>query len=216
MAEQLTPLESGTDLNQALRFHSRVRRKSLAGVPKLHRTHRFHGAAAMAVPAIATGDVFPNRLAPITFQTAIRINAGAVQGMIFEFGDATTGCALWMQSNRLTFRAGGSVGSDGAAALFSPGIPWPENMEFDVVASIIPGSGRIRVWVNGRREIDSTATNGSFGANGWASTDDGSFADAPASGIPANIPAGAQIAPSNFEVIEPLSVYAGQVPRHFV
>tara|TARA_R110000851_G_scaffold268071_2_gene420687 strand:+ start:17270 stop:17947 length:678 start_codon:yes stop_codon:yes gene_type:complete len=209
---------------QAVYFAARERRKSLAGIPKLHRTHRFVGAA-MAVATIDTDVVFTAavRLAPITFKTAVRMTAdGSVatehRGLVFEFGGTGNGCALWVGDQTIGFVAGGaSASGNEAVALFDNGSELVAGMELELVVSIRPGNGdgRVRLWVNGIEKARATATNLTF-AGPWAGTNDGSFASAAAGAqVHADVPAASAIAPDGFEVIEPLSVYAGQLPRQF-
>jgi len=82
--------------------------------------------------------------------------------------------------------------------------------EADVVASCKPGQGMVRIWVNGREAArnDIMSSLDDFALPGV----DGVFAKAGA--LPSSITE--QGAPSGFEVIEPLSVYTRQYPRHFV
>ena len=92
----------------------------------------------------------------------------------------------------------------------------PAGLEMEIVCSVDPGSGRIRVWGNGQEIIRATSVSGALDpANGWTGTQIGSFASAPAIDVPADVPLAAQVAPTNFEVIEPLSVYVKQRVRHF-
>jgi len=174
---------------QAVRFHARERRLSLAGVPELHRTHRIYGVTGMAVASIDTGAVFPNRTSPITFRTAIRIteNTGEHRGLVFEFGDATTGAALWIGDETIGFHAGDDGTTDGATALFDNGAELPVGLELELIAAIRPGDGRVRL-----------------------------FASAVQGTIIADVPEISQGAPAGFDVIEALSVYQGQIPRHFI
>lgn len=214
MAEQLTPLQPGTDQNQAVRFHSRERRRSLAGIPELFRTHRIYGETVMAVKPLDTDALFPDRTRPVTFKTAIRFGAGVHSGLIFEVGSATRGCGLGLVGNFLGFVAGESGTANVSFALFDNVAAFPEGLELELVAAVRPGDGRVRLWANGREIVRDASTSGTF--NGaWADTEDGSFAASKFGGVPAEINA-ASGTPTNFAIIEPLSVYMGQVPRHFV
>jgi len=201
---------------QAVRFHARERRLSLAGVPELHRTHRIYGVTGMAVASIDTGAVFPNRTSPITFRTAIRIteNTGEHRGLVFEFGDATTGAALWIGDETVGFHAGDDGTTDGATALFDNGAELPVGLELELIAAIRPGDGRVRLFGNGREIARGVASGGSVSP--WAADSEGSFASAVQGTIIADVPEISQGAPAGFDVIEALSVYQGQIPRHFI
>lgn len=169
----------------------------------------------MAVASIATGDVFPDRERPITFRTAVRFAAGLQAGMVFEFGSSTRGCALAVAPNGLlAFVAGEGGNANSAAAVFDNGVTFPTGLELEIVAAIRPGDGRIRLWGNGRELARATAANGDFNG-GWADDEAGSFAAASSGTQPAVFNPVA-IAPFGFAVIEPLSAYVGQIPRHFV
>tara|TARA_R110000822_G_scaffold120633_1_gene254115 strand:- start:10611 stop:11255 length:645 start_codon:yes stop_codon:yes gene_type:complete len=211
--ETLTPLQAGTDLNQALRFHARERRRSLAGVPEMSRTHRIFGTTVMEVATINTTSLFPARDTPITFKTAIRITAAVPTGLVFELGDSTTGCAIWIDAtgDEIHFHAGAAGTVNGATAVFDNTIDLPDGLELELVAAVRPGDGRIRLWGNGQEIARAEASGGSF-TDDWAGVGDGSFAAA----VSGTTIAAVTGAPANFEVIEPLSVYVGQVPRHFV
>jgi len=199
---------------QSILFNSRERRKSLAGVVDLPRTHHIYGAS-MAVADIDEAR-FPSKDILITFQTAIRITAAAaVAGLVFELGDSTIGAGLWLGSQTLGFHAGEDGIVNGATALYDNGAAWPDGMELDIVVAIRPGDGRVRIWGNGNELARSTASSDTFGAAGtWAADSNGAFAAAVQGTTPVDVVESG--APTNFDVIEPLSVYAGAVPRHFV
>ncbi len=213
MAESFRPLRSDdfTDQQQAAFFYSRERRKSLAGIPKLHRTHLLMGDGVMGLD-FASGDIFgPTRQAPVTLRTAIRVTAAAgVAGNLFEAAIATEGTSIEFGSQTFIIRSGAD-GATNLVATFDNGAAWPDGIELDIVVAIHPGLGRAVAWFNGRQVVvgDSSAP---FGVNGWVGGNAGSFAlDANAGSRTASSAA----APTNFEVIEPLSVYAKQIPRQF-
>lgn len=213
MADALQPFQEGTDQIQAARFHSRTRRRSLAGVLDLNRTHRIYGGSSMEVASITTDDIFPDRSRPTTFQTAVRITGSGPVGLIFEFGSSARGCGLGIFQRFLSFTAGGTS-TEQALASYNNVTNFPVGLEMDIVAAVRPGDGRVRTWVNGLELKRGTASSGDLGGD-WADTGDGSFA-AIAQGTPPPSLAALNQAPVDFEVIEPLSVYVGQVPRHFV
>lgn len=221
MIDPLTPLKQvETDAEQALRFHSRERRRSLAGIPELFRTHRLFGAGVMEIPQIGIALTFdlPQRSAPVTFRTAIRIteNSGVHRGCIFEFGGSGRACFFWVQDDGIGFRAGGSPGTnEEAVMLFDNGGELPVGAELDLVICANPGNGKMRLWSNGIEIARAQAVNETFGGT-WAGTAAGSFAAAPFGSSPSDVPTNSKIAPSGFEVIEPLSIYAKQTVRQFV
>jgi len=196
-----------TEQEQAVYFHARERRKSLAGVPEMYRALRFPIPTS---PVLAAS--FPNRSSPVTFATAIRIIDAAPSGLIFAFGDVTTSLAFWVDGDTIGVRAGSS-GDDAAIATFvNAGGDLPVGLELDLVFAVRPGDGRVRLWGNGREIARAEAVNGQLPA-GWAAASNGSFAGAAAGSLPAEVTAVG--APVGFVVIEPLSVYAG-IPKHFV
>lgn len=205
-----------TNRGQASLFHARERRRSLAGVPELFRTHRIRGASAMAVASIDTGAIFPSRAGFVTFKTAIRIteNSGEHRGIVFEFGDSTTAVALWVGDQTVGFHAGDAGDADGATALFNNGAELPVGAEYSLVAAVRPGDGRVRLWANGTEVARAQATNEAISA--WAADSAGAFAAAVQGTVVADVPAISQGAPAGFDVIEPLSVYINQIPRHFL
>lgn len=219
MARTLRPLKEFDGREQAVYFHSRERRRSLAGIVELHRTHRIFGGTSMPVANIDVASVFPVRTTLITFRTSVRIIAGAGQhrGLMFELGDATIGAAAWVGDQTIGFHAGEDGVVDGATALFDNSAELPVGLELELVFGVRPGDGRVRMWGNGTEIARSVASSGDFGAAGaWAAASAGSFAAAAQGTVVPDVPVISQGAPAGFEVIEPLSVYVGQVPRHFV
>lgn len=168
----------------------------------------------MAVATITPADSFPAGVdSPITFRTAVRITGAAPAGLVFELGSSTRGCALAVLGNFIAFVAGGLTTERGFA-LFNNGGVLPLGLELDLVAAIRPGDGMVRLWGNGIELARNTATDGNFGG-GWTDTGLGSFATVKNGTLHPGVIAGDQ-APFEFDVIEPLSVYNGQVPQHFV
>lgn len=208
MVEQLRPLKSLDEREQAIYFHSRERRRSLAGVPELFRTHRFGDIPTASLPAAA----FTQRDRLVTFWTSIRVTGATPQGLIFELGDATTAVAAWITDTTINLRAG-DAGDDASLATYSQGGGLPDTLELDLVFAVRPGDGRTRIWGNGREIARQQAVNGQL-PNGWAAGSDGAFAAAAQGALPADVTQTG--APSDFAVIQPLSVYVGQVPRQFV
>jgi len=200
------------------RLNARERRRSLAGMPELFRTHRFAGSA-MGVASISTPSSFASRAGPITFRTAIRIteNAGVHRGLVFEFGGTTNGIALWIGDETIGFHSGPAGLNDGATATFENGAELPVGLELDLVCAAHPGKGQVRIWGNGRELARyQTKSGGPFNPMVWSGSNDGSFASAAQGTLVSDVPAESVGAPAGFEVIAPLSVYQKQVPRHFV
>lgn len=167
----------------------------------------------MPVPSITTGDVFPVRSGLTTFRTAVRIGAGSPLGLVFEFGSSTRGCGVAINGATIILTAGGLT-TEVATATFDNGSVLPEGLELELVCALRPGDGRVRLWGNGQEIARATASSDSFGGD-WADANAGSFAQSAAGTCPAALTA-ANSDPANFEVIEPLSVYIGSVPQHFV
>ena len=196
-------------------FHARDRRRSLAGIPKLHRTHRFAGAA-MAVAAIDPSVVFADvNLSPVTFRTVVRFpdNTNARSGTLFEFSDAAGGVYATFTDTTLIVRAGSVTAAEIATGTYDNVAQWPAGLEFELVVAIRPGSGEIRVWGNGQEILRAAASGGDMGTVGWHSGDNGSFAAAVNGAFPAGV--SPTTAPVEFAVTEALSVYTRQVPQHF-
>lgn len=197
-------------LGQALEHASRRRLRGMRGSPDLFRTHAYDIPTA----AIAAAS-FPTRDVPITFATAILItaNSGTHQGLIFELGDATTAVAAWVDDDGITFRAG-DTGDDAAAATFTTGTgELPVGRLFELVFAVRPGDGRVRAWDGSIELARATAVNGAL-PNGWAAASNGAFGAAAVGALPADVTRTG--APAGFMVVRPLSVFAGQAPRHFV
>lgn len=213
--ESLEPLrsEAFTDQQQAAFFHSRERRRSLAGVPELFRTHVLRGVSGFPTAGIATGDIFPDRERPITFQTAIRFTAASPSGLLTELGGLVIGLAVWIGTQTIGIRAGGAVtAGDEAFATFDNGSEWPTGLELDLTFASVP-DGSVALWANGKQLISTSSANANYGGNPWAGAETGSFASGPAATIPPDVPI--NTAPSGFIPIEPLSAYNGQLPRQF-
>lgn len=213
MPEETQQFQTADGQLQAVRFHSRERRRSLAGVPDMRRTHRVYGGVAMAVSTVDTGAIFPDRSRLVTFHTAVRITGSNPIGLIFEFGSSTRGIALGIYQRFLSFGAGGTS-TEQALASYNNITNFPAGLEMDIVAAVRPGDGLVRTWVNGLELKRGAAAAGNLGGD-WSDSEAGSFASASSGTVRGGFTALDQ-APSDFEVIEPLSVYMGQVPRHFV
>lgn len=205
-------------LDHAILFSARRRRRSLAGIVDLFRTHRLFDALGGTLPLapIDTDVIFTGvRNSPITFSTAIRFATSglAPAGLVFEFGGNLRMTAIWIEKNGIGFRSGGAAVGEFASEVFDNGTQWPAGLELEIVGAIRPGTGQIGLWLNGERVIDTAAASGNFNGE-WCGTGDGAFASAAVGNLPVDVTQSG--APANFAVIEPLSVYTRQVPRQFV
>lgn len=91
----------------------------------------------------------------------------------------------------------------------------PDGSVIELAAVMIPGGEMARLWVNGKVVARSDSTSGSYPSGVWSADGAGSFADIPKI-VYSAIPAASRIAPSGFALVEPLSIYGGQFPRHFL
>lgn len=205
-----------SSLSRAAQHAARRRRLSTLG-GDLTRTHRLAGVAALPVASIATGTIFPVRTKPVTFRTKVQIteNAGEHRGLVFEFGSTAAGCALWIGDETVGFHAGPSGDTDGATALYDLGAELPVGLVLDLLASVNPGTGEVRLWGNGK-EMARGKTGSGDGFAAWSDTAAGSFASNEQGTAVADVPSDSSQAPDGFEVLEPLSVYIGQIPRSFI
>jgi hypothetical protein len=195
--------------DRAARFHARERRLSLAGFAEMSRTHLF------AIPtATILATQFPVRTTLIAFRTKIRITStSAPVGLIFEIGDATTAIAAWIDDTDVSLRSGDAAAADRGIATFVNAVRLPNTLELDLTFAVRPGDGRVRIF-NGGNELARGVASGGQLPNGWAASSNGAFAAAAVGALPADVTQTG--APSNFDVIEPLTVFVGQVPRHFI
>lgn len=219
--DALHQLQRADGRRHAARLHARDRRRSLQlrgwGL-ELFRTHRIHGGAALPVATISTGTLFPARDGLITFETRIRItdNGGVHAGLVFEFGDAAAGCALWVEDEGIGFHAGAAGTADGATAFYDNNAELPPGLELELVAAVRVGDGRVRLWGDGDELARGEASGDIFDPLEWSSSGAGSFASNESGTVVTDVPAGSAQAPAGFEVIRPLSVFVNQVPRHFI
>lgn len=205
----------GKAQRSAALFNARERRLSLAGVPELFRTNRF------SVPdpqTLIDDDLFEQVHEPVTFRTKIRITNGSfAHGLIFEIGDATTCTVAWLDDNGVMwFRSGDDTTDNFVSVSFNNGDWFTENRELDLIFAVIPGTGEACMWINGREVARAKAGNGQL-VNGWTTTAGdarGVFCGDAVGALPADVTQTA--APDGFVAIQPLSVYQGQAPRHFV
>ena len=207
-----TPPEGLNELEQAVYHHSRKRTRSLRDIAKgLTRTHRFDITEA----TVLTGDVFPSRARPMTMTTEIEITGVAATGLLFEFGSSTTGIKLAVDLGSLFFAAGdvavGDGGIDGSVVIPALDVV---GARLQVAVAISPGLGQARIWVDGLlvARIQNTPAVKLTNDN-WSDTGSGSIA-AIQNGT-SNSRVAITAAPVDFEMVERLSVYMGQLPKAF-
>lgn len=192
MARSLTPRQSGTDRRQAAGYYRRERRRSRVDPTHgLFRTHRFTEAQG----AISTGTVFPGTLlSPVTFRVSVNITSTSAQGSIFGFGDATRGVSISVidVGDAIEVVAGGAAGN--GVTLTVPGA-FGQLRSYEIVVAIIPGTGSVLLWVDGKLIGSEQSANGTFGG-GWTSAVNGGIG--PLTGS---------------SVVGELSVYVNQRPR---
>jgi len=193
----------------AHRFHARERRKSLYDpMFELFRTHQF----AYNITGIATGDVFPDRTLPITMGVTVKRTAASPTGIIAEFGDATTGLAIWfaVADGKIYAAAGDAVAADGITLA---GIAPPQDQIVRIVFATIPGSGKARLWLNGQLVAHGEASGGVF-PNGWSSIANGAVGAVDTT-VTTRVPVADRIALANAVILSPVKVAQNQRPRQF-
>ncbi len=185
----------------AHRFHARERRKSLYDPSfELLRTHQFDYNET----GIVTDDAFPDRTKPITFAVVTKVTDALPTGIIFEFGSATLGVALWyaVADGKIYAAAGDAVAADGVTL---EGTAPPVGQGVRIVFSIIPGSGKARLWINGQLVASGEATGGEF-PNGWADTGNGAVGAVEGS-VTSRVSVADRIALANAVILSPVNVF---------
>lgn len=208
MAGRWRPLASSRQMADFF-LNARERRKSLFDPSfELSRTHYWVPDAT----GIATGDLFPDRSIPITIATKVRVTGASPAGIILELGSATTGLAIWIAAADGTIRAaaGDAVADDGVT-LTGPAVVSTRTIR--IAFSVIPASGKARLWVDGHLEAAGEAANGSF-PNGWADTGAGAVA-AVQTDVTTRVAAGDRISLTDAQVVSLVSAYNNQRPRQF-
>ena len=191
-------------------YHSRERRKSLYD-PKygLQQSHSYK----VADSGFAVGAAFPNRARTITFAVTIRRSSAAAHGVIFEAGDATTGLAIWIPAGGSDISASvGDAGAGGATVTAANVLP-VDGAEARVVVSVIPSTGELRLWVDGKLLGAATASTAPL-PNGWAA-DSPAGVEAIAGTVTARVPIADRVALTAAAIITPVTAYDGQRPRQF-
>ena len=168
---------------------------------------------------VATDDVFPDRVSAVTFAVSLTVTGEAAEGIVFTFGDTTSGVKLAVAGGTLYFAAGDATpdddaGVDGEAELPSLDVV---GAVLHIVAAVRPASGQARVWVNGALVMRLNAPDATAMLDGtWANDGDGAVGAAePTGGSTQRIGATINGAPTDFVLSRPLRVARGMTPRQF-
>ncbi len=214
MGQTLTPLGVRGRQQQATAFHLRenTRERRLPALG-LDGTHRYTSADN----PIDTDVVFPDTLLPITIRCRLsRPGASNPLGIVCEWGGGGAGGGIYMNGGNVGVFAGSNNAVTGCHIEVGGVIP-PTSaglVQYDIVGAWIPGTGVAALWVNGTLRGAAQSVDGDFGLVGWAGSDDGAIADV-AGSVNSRIPAPAQVALVNVDLIGPVQVYYNQRPRAF-
>lgn len=155
---------------QAAAFYFRERRKnSFDPTFKLFGTHRFAEADGSFNP----GASFPSLQTPITFRIELRRTAATSNGVIFKTGESSRGLILSLLGDQLTLAAGGGSGTDDGIDGVSSSII-NQGVRYTIVVALLPSTGEVKVFVNGRVVIDLVTVDQNFGV-GWTTSGNGSI-----------------------------------------
>lgn len=204
-----------TEQEQTGYFYYRERRKSLFDPTfKLFRTFTLAESAS-----IDTSVNMPTRTENLTLRTSIVFETGTSEGLIFEFGSSTAGMAAWITNTQVGFTAGngvaGSLDSVTGVYTIPGGLSFETGELIKLVFVIHPFLGIIELWLDGERVIQERAVANVLLNFEWGDAGGGSYGNAVNGTVNLNVPVGQRIAPANFVIQEPLSIYADQLPRQF-
>lgn len=143
----------------------------------------------------------------------VKRTAASPTGIILEFGSATVGLAIWfaVADGKIYAAAGDAGAADGVTLA---GIAPPQDQIIRIVFSVIPGSGKARLWVNGRLVAAGEATGGSL-PNGWADTGGGAIG-AVETTVTTRVPAADRVTLANAAILSPANAFQNQQPRQFI
>lgn len=196
-------------MGQAHNFNARERRKSLYDPSfELHRTHQF----AYNATGLDTDGIFPDRSKAITVAVTVKRTAASPTGIILELGSATTGLAIWfaVADGKIYAAAGDAAAADGVTL---EGTAPPQDQIIRIVFSVIPESGKARLWLNGDLVAHGVSTNGDM-PNGWADAGDGAVGAVDGT-VTTRVPVADRVTLANAAIISPVNAYNNQRPRQF-
>lgn len=158
--------------------------------------------------------IFPNKNTAFTVAVDITVSGGAPGGVILDLGSSTTGLALWFDTdtNKIGFAVGDGTGDDGISGL-SDFTFTTLNQQLKIVASVLPGTGDIRLWVNGKLEIREQSASYNL-PNGWGDDTTGQIGNIGTS-INPRVPVNSRIALTDISINGSLDFYKNQKPEHF-
>ena len=194
---------------QAYNFHARERRKSLYDPAfELHRTHQF----AYNASGILTGTIFPVRSRAITVAVTVKRSAASPTGIILEFGSATTGLAIWfaVADGKIYAAAGDAAAADGITLA---GLAPPQDQIIRIVFSVIPKSGKARLWLNGVLVASGTSSNADM-PNGWSDGGNGAIGAVDGT-VTTRVPVADRVTLANAVILSPTDAFHNQRPRQF-
>ena len=213
MADTVQPIKELSEQEQAAYFRARSRTRSFRDPAKgLFRTHRLTGAAAIPIATIDTDAIFPSRDRPITFVAEVGITGAAAAGIIWEFGDSTTGAKLAISAGSLFIAAGAAAGNAGADDSIAIAALGEIGAGLLITVAINPGNGKVRVWIDD--DVVIRANGVSQMTNGWTAIENGALASAHATSSTQRGQA-INTAPADFILTRPLDAFQGQLPRQF-
>jgi len=190
------------------------RSRSFRDVAKgMHRTHRLGISGAIATTSFPAATLSR----PITFQTQIEVTGLAAEGIVFEFGDSTTGVKVWLEGADTIAAAAGdgggasNTGTDGNVIIAALG---DVGFRADIVAAFSPGEGAMRVWVNGQLVI-RLASNNPWTSNSWAASSAGVVGGIQNGTSNSRSAVNINTAPVDFAIVRQLEAFVGQLPKQF-
>lgn len=201
---KLRKFGSGTNIDVRSKLNNLTRRRSQRDPShKLFRTHQF-----LEADNPGSTDALPDKDIPITFSIFIERSDAGSDGVLFNVGDGTRAATLAHDGATLYF-AVGSTGGAAAMITATSAIPALDERYF-IAAAILPATGQLSLWVNGKLYGNIQTTNKNFGGD-WCSS---SAAIEVGEGTAVNglIPVAADGALSD-AVAGPLNIFDGQRPQ---
>lgn len=194
---------------QARLFYARRRRRSILDPGLgLFKTHDLGFSGDVQV-----GLRFPDRFRPVTFRTRIRRTGASPRGTVFELGGAVTDLIVYVDGTDLQVAAGASSGDDGLLVTAANFLP-PEGTDALVTVAVLPNAGFVWLFKDNRTVASGRTVSGRM-SQGWGSTSLGSVGTI-VGGANTRVDTGGFEVLQDVEIVEPVSVYMGQIPRHLV